>query len=178
MGAQHGPHSPSVGVTASHMCLLIAPKPLPGPTLSLPLQLPGPGPDLGHLAFVGFQQLLRRLLLSLQWERLPGGLSLWHTGFSGKEGPAHSPGAAAACPGIQDSPYLHWQPARGGFGRAEQGPLVGGQHIPQGSSPRPAWSLLSPHSWWDPTRHKVMVWLSVVRILGHSNLADTKGRKR
>lgn len=85
-GAQHGPHSPTLGVLPHPPLHLHCPRTLPRPTLSLPLQLPGPGLDRGHLAFVGFQQLLWRQPVSLQWERLPGGLFLQHTGVTGNQG--------------------------------------------------------------------------------------------
>lgn len=77
-----------------------------------------------------------------------------------------------AIPRVWGWPYLHWQPPGSGVGRPEQGPLAGGEHIPQGSPPRSPRPPLSPHGRREPGEHKEMVWLSPVPMLGHPDLAD------
>lgn len=79
-------------------------------------------------------------------------------------------------PGVRGLPYLCRQPPGSGVGCAEQGPLAGGEHVPQGSPPRSPRPLLSPHGWQEPGKYEETAWLSAVPMLGHPDLAEANGK--
>lgn len=79
-------------------------------------------------------------------------------------------------PGVWGLPYLCRQPPGSGVGRAEQGPLAGGEDVPQGSPSLSPWPLLSPHGRQEPGKYEETVWLSAVPTLGHPDLAEANGK--
>ena len=183
-GSARPPQPRSLGVIASHRCLPITPKPMPAPTLSLLLQLLGSGPDFGHVALVGLQQLPWPLLVPLWWGRPLAGLSLLHRGLQQAGGARpHQPRGLGRrepvpTPGVWGSPYLRRQPPGSGVSHAEQGPLTGGEHIPQGSPPRSPQPPPSPHGRQEPRKQEETAWLSAVPMLGHPDLAEANRKER
>lgn len=180
VGAQHGPHSPR------GCCITQVPPhhPKPAPTLSLLLQLLRPGPDFSHMALVGLKQLPQLLLVPPCWGWRAGGLSLLHRDVRGRRGrtpPATGWGCrepAVPVPPGCGLPYLQrWFPGRG-VGHAEQDPLTGGEHVPQGSPPRSLRSPLSPCGRREAGKDEETMRLSTIPVLGYPELREANGKER
>lgn len=83
----------------------------------------------------------------------------------------------ASAPRVR-APYLQrWFPGRG-VGHAEQDPLTGGEHVPQGSPPHSLRSPLSPCGRREAGKDEETMRLSTIPVLGHPELREANGKER